>query len=135
MKKSLLITAAILAFGSIAAQPLVSPVPPLLNKKGVEILPRTGDWAIGIDATPLIDLVGNAMKINSGTTFSNPGFFGMPDGFSIYGKYFTADNRAIRARVGLGLFTSTQTNLTVKDGQSDPNVTVEDKFTINNTNI
>ena len=135
MKKLFLISAAVLTIGSITAQPLVSPVPPLLNKKGVEILPRMGDWSIGIDATPIIDLVGNAMKINSGSTFNNPANFNMPDDFSIYGKYFTADNRAIRARVGLGLNKKIQTSLEMKDGQSDPNVTVEDKYTMNNTNI
>jgi len=65
-----------------------------VNKRGVYLLPQAGDFALGIDATPFLDYLGN---IFSG---SYAPYFGAE---SIYGKYFLEDNRALRARLTLGL--------------------------------
>ena len=107
----------------------------LTNKKGVEILPKQGSWGVGVSARPFINLLGNMTKINSGTTFNDPSFFNFTDGASFFGKYFYEDQKAYRFRVNLTLNSNSQTNLTMKDGQADPTVTVDDKRVIKNTNV
>jgi hypothetical protein len=74
----------------------------LKNKKGEVILPEAGDYAIGVSATPFINLVGNLFKINSAAPFTNPMSWNFVDGTNaIYGKYFLNEKTAIRAAVRL----------------------------------
>lgn len=108
----------------------------LKNKQGVPILPAAGDYAIGIDATPIFNFFGNFVKINSGTTFNDPSSWNFVDGTqSIYGKYFVDANTAYRAKIRLGLMSTTDKEYVQQDGQSDPLVVVEDKAKYSNTNI
>jgi len=67
-----------------------------VNKRGIYLLPQAGDFALGIDASPLLRYVGNAFSSygNNAPILSNN---------TLYGKYFLDDNRAIRAKMYLSL--------------------------------
>jgi hypothetical protein len=65
-------------------------------------LPQAGDFALGVDATPFLKYVGGLFSDN-GTTA--PTFSGL-QGQGIYAKYFLEDNRAIRAKLLLDIYTS-----------------------------
>jgi len=77
-----------------------------VNKRGVYLLPQAGDFALGVDATPFLEYLGN---IFSG---SFAPYFGAE---SIYGKYFLEDNRALRARLTLGLSNTTNKGVVPDD--------------------
>ena len=70
--------------------------PAFTNKRGIELLPKAGDFALGIDAYPFLQYLGNFFS-RSGN--SAPDFQGFNE--TIYGKYFLADDRAIRAKLKL----------------------------------
>jgi hypothetical protein len=64
------------------------------------ILPEAGDIAIGVDATPFVNLVGNLVKINSGAAFNDPSSFSfMTNDNSIWLKYYRTKNTAYRAKI------------------------------------
>lgn len=95
---------------------------PLKSKKGTPILPQKGDIALGIDASPLIDLAGNLIKINSGGTFNDPASFNFLNGNNtLYGKYFASKNTAYRAKVRIGYHSDKFKNYVVDDSyDGDP---------------
>lgn len=139
MKKiTLLIMAFVLLAGFTKAQE-----EELTSKNGVPILPAQGDFAIGIDATPLIDLAGNLIKINSGSTFNDPSSFGFVNNTNtLYGKYYTSSNTAFRGKIRIGYHNETQKNYVYNDsydgdpGDYDPaNDDVLDKKTTSYTMI
>ncbi len=112
MKKSILAVAVVLGATSTFAQDLTS-------RKGENYLPEAGDWAIGIDAVPLLNYVGNffgkgADNMHAGTiwTPNNPAL-------SINGKYFVEDDLAYRGGIRLGFSTGKSTNV-VGDRTADP---------------
>ncbi len=114
----------------------VSNAQELKNKQGVPILPAAGDYAIGIDATPIFNFFGNFVKINSGAAFNDPSAWNFVNGTNaIYGKYFVDATTAYRANIRLGIGSVTQKNYVIQDGQADPTVTVEDKYTLGTKNI
>lgn len=71
--------------------------PAFTSRRGVPLLPKAGDFAIGIDATPFLNYVGNMFNQSNG--ISAPSFDGVD--LMIYGKYFVEDNVAIRAKLYL----------------------------------
>ncbi|MBN2518861.1 MAG: hypothetical protein JXB17_00005, partial [Bacteroidales bacterium] len=80
----------------------------LTSKKGVPVLPQAGDYALGLDATPFVNLVGNLIKINSGSSFNDPSGFNYLDGDNtIYGKYFVSPSTAYRGKVRIARFSET----------------------------
>lgn len=75
----------------------------LLSKNGHEILPKKGDWAIGINASSIAQYFGN---LANGETFNSSPAFNqinktLPTA-TIWGKYFIADDLAWRG--GLDIF-------------------------------
>ena len=77
----------------------------LKNKKGTPILPKAGDFALQMNANPLLDFGLNAVNImnNTGQTSAHPGFTaGQDQDISNYivGKYFLSSSTALRLRVG-----------------------------------
>lgn len=90
MKK--LIISALCIFGLVSMMQAQDSVSVLKNKRGMAILPVAGDIAIGIDADPFFDYLGNTMNgnaansLNIGTT-------------QIWGKYYLDNQTAVR--VGL----------------------------------
>jgi len=65
-----------------------------IKTKGCSYLPEKGDFAIGADATPIFDFVGNMLNGNLNNQFdiSSP---------LIYGKYYLTDMMALRAVLGI----------------------------------
>ncbi|GHV66147.1 hypothetical protein FACS1894199_08970 [Bacteroidia bacterium] len=61
------------------------------------ILPKAGDFAIGVDATPFLKYAGSFFYDNSTNTDV--------DALGIHGKYFVKDNQAIRANLKFGVAT------------------------------
>ena len=124
MKKFALIIAVV--FGAI----VVSNAQELKSKAGVPILPEAGDYAIGIDATPIFNFFGNMIKINSGAAFADPAAWNFVDGTNaIYGKYYKDAETAYRVTVRLHGGTTTNKNYVTDDVNfaSDPLAKVEDK--------
>lgn len=78
----------------------------LTSKKGEQILPEAKDWAIGVDATPFLEYMGNFF--GKTTTNAAPGFNFNNVNQTITGKYFVDAATAYRAslRIGLGTVTS-----------------------------
>ena len=77
----------------------------LKNKKGTPILPKAGDFALQMNANPLLDFGLNAVNImnNTGQTSAHPGFTaGQNSAVTNYivGKYFLSSSKALRLRVG-----------------------------------
>ena len=72
------------------------------TKRGVYLLPQAGDFALGVDANPFLRYVGNIF-----TSAENraPRFRGVD--YTLYGKYFLKDNRALRARLTLDVSNET----------------------------
>ena len=100
MKKRLLFVAAIFAATATFAQD------GLTSKKGEAYLPEAGDWAIGIDANPLFNYVGNLANGNINNSFGGANWFGgVPEG-TIYGKMFKDEKTAYRAMVRIGFGSS-----------------------------
>jgi hypothetical protein len=114
MKKSVLILAATFAAGASFAQDLTS-------KKGEKILPEANDWAIGLNAHPIISTIGSIM--NPGA----PGSIVSPFGAStITGKMFKDDKTAYRAMVALDFGSSSSGTITNPLGPA-PGSGVEEK--------
>ena len=106
------------------------------NKKGQNILPAKGDFAITIDAAPLFDFIGNMFNGNTGNT--SPVVTG--HSYQVYGKYFLKDREAIR----FGLTVNTDTDVykaLVKDNSQsvtdpqNPNKTLVDSWTKKTTDF
>jgi hypothetical protein len=125
MKKGLFVAAALLLVThTIDAQDLTS-------KKGSPILPETGDWCIGLDATPFFNYLGNffgkggATTVTTGTvqtashyTNQAPGWNFLANNFTISGKKFIDPKTAYRASVRLGF-----NNVTKKTQVNDRTIT------------
>lgn len=137
MKKIFFTVLTLILIGSFSfSQDTTSVSPDLVSKKGEPILPETGDWAIQINALPLLNYAGNMLS-SAGTNTTSVSF---PSNYpmSIGGKYFNSESTAFRARVMLGLNSTTVKNLVQKDNQLapvDPNFTVEDSRKTNSNNI
>ena len=103
--------------------------PALVNKRGVSILPKAGDFALGISTDPFFNYMGNFFgKSNTNTykpTFTND--------FGIHGKYFLQDDRAIRVGLNLGLGSSKSIG-TVADNTTTDKFG-EDELKRNATNV
>lgn len=78
----------------------------LMSKKGESMLPEAGDYAIGFDAAPFLNYVGNFL--NSGATSPTANFMTGYDA-AITGKYFKDAQNAYRGAVRIGLGSSTDT--------------------------
>lgn len=129
MKKfTLAILAVVFIAGSVLSQDIKS-------KNGWPILPKKGDCALGIDASPVLEYFGNLM--NGNTYNSSPSFaFTAANPLAIYGKYFTSDNTAFRAMVRVGFTSDTYKNYVIEDlSTPDPDKTVEDKLKETEMNI
>ena len=132
MKKLVFFTVLCLTVGfSSMAQDVIENDPALTNKRGVALLPKAGNFALGIDASTPLTYLGNFFSNASNNAPALEGFNG-----NIYGKYFLKDNRALRARLNLNL-TTTKRKAFVKDDEktSETSYTLEDVRKYNYANI
>jgi hypothetical protein len=81
------------------------------NKRGVYLLPQAGDFAIGIDAAPFLQYVGNFFSSYN----SDSPDYGFGNQTTIYGKYFLQDNRAVRARLTLDMYNTSDKGIVPYD--------------------
>lgn len=102
MKKKVLLIAALFTAGLSFAQD------GLTSKKGVPILPEAGDWAIGFDASSLLNYGGNLLNGAAGNGLAPMGDI---NANTIYGKYFVDANTAYRGMVRLGFGTTNNRSL------------------------
>jgi len=90
MKKYIFILFALLFLvATISAQESATGSNVLTNKKGIPILPKKGDFAIGISANPFLNYVGNMFNNTANNNFSLYSY-------TLYGKYYVKDDAAIR---------------------------------------
>lgn len=77
-------------------------------------MPVKGDWALTVNASPFLNYVGNLFSGFTGqNTFT--GLSSVTTGPAlanvVTGKYFTADNRAVRAGIGFNASTTSTTDI------------------------
>jgi hypothetical protein len=106
MKKSTLVIAA-LAFSASAAF-----AQDLTSKKGEAFLPEAGDWSIGIDATPVLNYVGNFIGGNGLNAAPTWNFLNTNQ--TIIGKMYSTETMAYRGIVRIG-FNSTSHTAQIAD--------------------
>ncbi|HEY4784600.1 MAG TPA: hypothetical protein VIH57_01065 [Bacteroidales bacterium] len=92
MKKILL--SSYIIFVAIALNAQVATDSVLRSKKGIPILPQKGDWAIGIDALPYLNYLGNIFN-NSNNNSLHLG------SQTLYGRYFISNDAAIRVLISI----------------------------------
>ena len=97
MKKKILFVAALFA-GSLAfAQGTTTS---MKNKKGLEVLPQAGDWAIQMNAAPMLTYLGSALS-NAGAV--SPGVSSTFGNSVFVGKKFTSATEAYRVKLGINI--------------------------------
>jgi hypothetical protein len=97
MKNIFLIIALIMLTVAVKAQ--VSSDSVLRSKKGIPILPKAGDWAIGVDAIPFLEYAGNMFNNTDGNSLN------LYDE-TIYARYYLTDNTALRFRLSINSYNS-----------------------------
>ena len=119
MKKRILLLSLCLCVGFTAMAQFDSNVSnaAFTNKRGVSLLPIAGDYALGIDAAPFLTYLGGIFSNNDASSPSAEGFSLKPSGITqtVFGKYFLADNRAIRARLSINLNNTVSKNAVRND--------------------
>lgn len=108
MKKYAFVICAALVVWSFQATAQDASNEPLKNKKGILILPQTGEWGLGVAANPFLSYAGNALN---GNTFNNTsfGFTSNPanigNNLAIFGKYVKNESTHYRARFNVSVNT------------------------------
>ncbi len=131
MKKLFISILAVVTFGANAQDVNFK------SKRGENMLPEKGDWALGFSTDGIFEYLGNAFNGDTNNNAPTVGFSNTVDnGFNgrFVGKYFTSDKSAYRvvfnlATVGTGSeFSSTSADNTVvlTPGVPAPNVVITD---------
>lgn len=112
----------------------LDPDEPITSKRGQTILPEMGDYALGFDAVPFLEYLGN---IFNGTNNNTVGadFPGMNQ--QVFGKYFLRSNMAVRGRLAVDQERVVDRNRVILDNQPipDPDVEVTDEWIENSTDV
>lgn len=125
MKKRILVLAAIFGASASFAQ-----VTSLKSKKGFEILPEAGDYAIQFDATPMLNFGLNAVKMGAVSDPTHTADVLIKNGLNqtIVGKYFKDASTAYRGVIGINTSaTSLDAILANVDPTKDDEMTVTTK--------
>lgn len=125
MKKSILAVAVLLGTSATFAQDLTS-------EKGESYLPEAGDWAISIDATPILGYVQGIF--GSEGTGSGGSWSFLNGNNVITGKYFATDEMAYRGGINIGFGSTTSNAYTLKTGTLTGEV-VTDTRKVSGSNI
>jgi hypothetical protein len=151
MKKTVLIAVTLFSSVLVQAQETSSNSgnEVLKNKKGNEILPNTGDIALGFNTIPILDMfLGTLNRATPFTGAANVVQYTSNSNNQIVGKYFLDPKTAIRVRFGINSLSGSMTNQ-VQDAKAMYNATqgtaddivaasllrVDDKLTFNKSNI
>jgi hypothetical protein len=118
-----------LSFVLVFSANLFAQVEQIQNKNGVDIMPEAGEFAIGVNAVPVLNYIGDLF----GYTGSNGAMGGnkFVDYFAantLFGKYMLTDRTAIRGHFRIGQYNATYNNDIFDDTQNDPNMLVQDTY-------
>jgi len=116
MKKTILVLAVTFIMSSAFAQDLTS-------KKGEPFLPEADDWAVSIEATPLLQYMGNLL--NGNTSNGAPTWNFLNSNQTIIGKMFKDEKTAYRASLRIGKQGHTYHNNVAKDFSTATFPTIE----------
>lgn len=99
----------------------------LVNKKGIPILPNSGDWAFGIDARPFTQIFNDYSSVS----------FDFINNYTFMGKKFINPKLAHRVKIRIGYYSDIDDRYIIQDGQTipEPAITVKDSRTVNMTNL
>ena len=106
----------------------------LQNDKGVDILPVAGEFALGFNAVPIFNFVGNAFNGNTNNQFIGQNKY-LQNAFGnnvIMGKYMLEDKVAIRANLNITTSALTNRNYVTNDVADSPDSLVTDIANVNN---
>lgn len=93
------------------------------SRRGIYLLPEYDDFALGIDVSLFLNYLGGFL---SGSGRAEPNIFKQT---TIYGKYFIADDRAVRAKIMLDMQNTAHKN-TVPDDYEMINNPLNDNATV-----
>lgn len=124
MKKILLTSFVVLSISGLVAQPI--------SKKGEPYLPEADDWAVGIDAMPFFDYLGNFF---SEAENSAPNADFENNEYAIRLKKFKTEDFAYRIGGRLNVFVDSYRSFSPEFSTEPTNTTVEDKYTRTFTNF
>lgn len=97
MKKNLFFVAALFA-GSVAFAQTTE----IKDANDLVVTPQAGDWAVGFNANPLFNYVGNMFNGSTANSFNSAFVNQTPNSSNaIYGKYFKDENTAFRGSLRL----------------------------------
>lgn len=144
MKNILSIAAGLFLSGTAVAQDAAPQEHSFLNKRGMEVLPQKGEWALGVSATSFLVYAGNLLNGNSGNNApifnhgNGPTSFAIGNlgGMALSGKYMKSATFAYRARFQANASSNTMRNFVLKNVPTpDPlnPIYVEDEMTTEST--
>jgi hypothetical protein len=115
------------AFSAVVCVVMAQPV----SKKGEVFLPREGDWAVGIDASPFLRYLGNFFS-----EAENPAPFAdfTNDALAVTAKRFIRDDFAYRASFRFNILADANRAFSPEFSTTPTNTTVEDKYSRTFTN-
>ncbi|MGM0650571.1 MAG: hypothetical protein ACQES1_08715 [Bacteroidota bacterium] len=129
MKKLIII---MIAFLGLAVMAHAQEKEDFTSKRGVYILPESGDIGLGFNAVPFLEYVGNTFNGNTNNSVS----VDFINNQAIVGKYYIADDAAIRGELRIGHGMSKNVEFIEKDQEvADPDELVEDIEKSGQTNI
>jgi hypothetical protein len=104
---------------------------PKKEKDACDYLPGSGDFAIGVDALPYIEFLGNMFSGHDSRNTLNLG------ATTIYGKYYLSTDAAVRFELHLDKSTDIDKAYVQDDANfnTNPNAQVEDLRNIKNNNV
>ena len=110
----------------------------MMSKRGEYILPEAGDFALGINALPMVEYFGNMFNGHAGNTTSFGTFTHRLVSTTpvLFGKYYLSDKTAIRAGLLIGVYNSTdRENVMMNQQIPDPKITVTDIMKATETDL
>ena len=110
----------------------------MMSKRGEYILPEAGDFALGINALPMVEYFGNMFNGHAGNTTSFGTFTHRLVSTTpiLFGKYYLTDKTAIRAGLLIGVYNTTdRENVMMNQQIPDPLVTVTDVMKSTETDL
>lgn len=111
--------------------------PQIQNKNDVDIMPVKGEFAIGVNAAPVLTYMGNIFGLSSSNTSLNTNKFlsNSFGGNTIYGKYMLTNDNAIRASFRIADYDNLQRYDVFDDSKNSPDSTVVDTRNYDNNTI
>ncbi len=129
MKKLIVILIAVLGFAVITQ---AQEKEDFTSDRGVYMMPESGDIGLGFNAIPFLNYLGNAFNGSVGNSVS----VNFINNQAIVGKYYLADDAAVRGELRIGYLKSKNAEFIQKDQDiPDPDVLVEDIQKSGTTNV